>query len=94
MNSFANRIMMMKIGQAIKLAQEGRANEVFDSLSPQEKARIKEYIENVDPEQLNSIASKIRDVASGFSPDQIDEIKGVLENMNPALAQKLEDVLK
>ena len=94
MNSFTNKILQLKINKAIKLAQQGHIDEVFDSLSPEEKNKIRNFVEKADPEQLNNVAGTVREIASKFSAEQVEEAKVMLNSMNPALAEKLEEVLK
>lgn len=94
MNSLAGKLTMMKISQALKMAQEGRSQELLNSLSPAEKERIKVFLQEMDPEQINMISQKVREIASGLNAEQLSDITNRLSEFNPALAQKLEDVLK
>jgi len=94
MNSLAGKLTMMKMNQALKMAQEGKSQELLNNLSPSEKEKIKVFLQNMDPEQLNMISLKVKEIAASMNAEQLADVTSRLNEFNPALAHKLEDILK
>lgn len=94
MNSLAGKLTMIKINQALKMAQEGKSQELLNNLSHAEKEKIRMFLQNMDPEQLNMISQKVKEIAANMNAEQLADITARLNEFNPALAHKLEDILK